>query len=109
MKETTMTKTQKDYDALADWAENDMTLPERSTTATRGTAAAEMGRELLQRSAGRPSLSGDAQPGEHSPKRQVTLPKDISESVDALAARVGRKPAEVMREAITEYVQARAV
>ncbi len=104
-----MAKTQKDYDALADWAENEMTLTERSSTATRGPAAAELGRDLLQRSAGRPSLSGDARPGEHSPKRQVTLPKDISNGVDALAAREGRKAAEVMREAITEYVQARAV
>ncbi len=104
-----MTKTQKDYDALAEWAEKDMTLPERSTTAARGTAAAEMGRDLLQRSVGRPSLSQGAQPGKHSPKRQVTLPEDISNGVDDLAARVGRKPAEIMREAITEYVQARAV
>jgi len=55
-------------------------------------------------------LGGDgAAGGKFSPRRQVRLPEDISESVDALAAREGRKASELMREAITEYVQSRAV
>lgn len=104
-----MAKTEKDYAALSDWAEDDMTLPEGSTTAVHGPEVAAMGRDLLQRSVGRPSLSGTHRTGKHSPKRQVRLPEDISEGVDALADREGRKPAEIMRDAITEYVQARAV
>lgn len=38
-----------DYDKLAEWAENDMTLPENSETALRGDAAAAKGAELVER------------------------------------------------------------
>lgn len=38
-----------DYDALTDWAERDMYLPENSKTARRGDDAARAGRELLDR------------------------------------------------------------
>lgn len=103
-----MTKTEKGYDVMADWAENDIRLPVESATAQRGAAAAAVGRELLQRSAGRPRLGG-ASGQKASPRRQVRLPDDISKSVDLLAAREGRKASEIMREAITEYVQAHAV
>lgn len=40
-----------------------------------------------------------------SPSRQVRLPQDISDRVDALADRWHVASSEVMRAAITEYVQ----
>ncbi|MEV0946994.1 CopG family transcriptional regulator [Rhodococcus sp. NPDC049939] len=54
---------------------------------------------------GRPSLSKDA-PAGLSPRRQVRLPKEVSDEVDRIAAESGIKPSEVMREAITLYVNA---
>lgn len=92
-----------DYDELADWAEHEMTLPKNSATAKRGAEAAAAGRELLDRvGAGRPSLAGAS--GE-SPKRQVRLPAPLSNKLDELAERQHRKPSELMREAVEEYIQ----
>lgn len=106
--EEAMTNKKKNYDEAADWAEHEMTLPENSKTARRG-AAAEAGRALLARAhAGRPSLDPQAKPGEESPRRQVRLPLAVSEQVDALAAAQGRRAAEVMRDAITMYVNEHA-
>lgn len=99
-------KKNKDYDDAARWAEDDMVLPHNSTTARRGADAAAAGRALLARAhAGRPSLDPQAEPGTESPKRQVRLPQAVSEQVDTIAAAQGRRAAEVMREAITLYVQ----
>ncbi|MET3642796.1 hypothetical protein ABIC73_004399 [Prescottella equi] len=107
--EEAMTNKKKNYDEAADWAEHEMTLPENSKTARRGAAAAEAGRALLARAhAGRPSLDPQAKPGEESPRRQVRLPLAVSEQVDALAAAQGRRAAEVMRDAITMYVNEHA-
>ncbi|OZC87828.1 hypothetical protein CH272_28235 [Rhodococcus sp. 05-340-1] len=93
-----------DHQALSEWAENEMTLPTHSTTALRGADAAAAGRALLERAGGgRPPLDPNAQPGEESPRRQVRLPKPLSDSVDAIAERQGRRPADVMREAIAAY------
>ena len=93
-----------DHQALSEWAENEMTLPKNSTTALRGDDAAAAGRALLERAGGgRPSLDPNAQPGEESPRRQVRLPKPLSDRVNAIAAQQGRRPADVMREAIAEY------
>ncbi|QBJ96806.1 ribbon-helix-helix protein, CopG family [Rhodococcus sp. ABRD24] len=101
-----MTKKAKDYEAAARWAEDDMVLPENSTTARRGAAAAEAGRALLARAhAGRPSLDPAAAPGTESPRRQVRLPLAVSEQVDEIAKAQGRRSSEVMRDAITLYVQ----
>lgn len=94
-----------DYDELAQWAENDMTLPTNSHTALRGDDAAAAGRALLERVTGRPRL--DPTDNSHdgpSPKRQVRLPAAISKNIDAIAAQQNRKPSEVMREAIINYV-----
>jgi hypothetical protein len=41
--------TDKDYQAAADWAEHEMGLKPHSTTARRGAAAGEFGRELVER------------------------------------------------------------
>jgi len=94
-----------DYDELAQWAENDMTLTPNSHTALRGDDAAAAGRALLERVTGRPRLdpTDNSQDGP-SPRRQVRLPAAISKNIDAIAAQQNRKPSEVMREAIINYV-----
>ena len=93
-----------DYDALSQWAENEMTLPQNSTTALRGEDAAAAGRALLERVTGRPRLDPTDDHGGPSPKRQVRLPAAVSRRVDAIAAAQNRKPSEVMRDAITAYI-----
>ncbi len=94
----------KDYAAAAAWAEHEMVLPVDSTTALRGEAAAAFGRGMVARAVGRPALDPAAAAGEHSPRRQVRLPRALSDDVDQLAATQGRTAAEVMREAITDYL-----
>lgn len=95
-----------DYDELAEWAEHDMTLPKDSATAKRGDDAAATGKALLERvGAGRPSLAQDAGISGVSPKRQVRLPQPLSNKLDELAQRQHRKPSELMREAVEEYIQ----
>ncbi|MFD4368668.1 ribbon-helix-helix protein, CopG family [Rhodococcus sp. NPDC058521] len=95
-----------DYDELSQWAERDMTLPMESDAAERGDDAAAAGRALLERvGVGRPSLARDAGISGASPKRQVRLPRPLSNKLDELAERQDRKPSELMREAVEEYVQ----
>jgi hypothetical protein len=97
---------EKDYDAAAEWAEHDMELPRRSTTARRGADAAAFGRGLVERSqGGRPSIDPDANPGEKSPVRQVRLPRALDADLIAYAESIHRKPSEVMREALIEYLE----
>lgn len=93
----------KDYTAAADWAEHEMVLPKNSGSALVGDDAAAFGKDLLRR-AGRPSVDPAAAPGEHSPRRQVRLPKALSDDVDHLAKAQGRSAAEVMRNAIADYL-----
>ncbi|WP_405062306.1 hypothetical protein OG474_11870 [Kribbella sp. NBC_01505] len=96
---------EKDYDAAAEWAEHDMTLPEDSKSALRGQAAAAFGSDLIERSrGGRPSIDPEAGPGEASPVRQVRLPRSIDNDLVAFAEQNHRKLSEVMREAIVEYL-----
>lgn len=95
-----------DYDALSDWAENEMTLPIKSTTAKRGREAAAAGRALLDRVGGRPSLDPDAEPGTESPVRQVRLPQSLDARIDAIAAQQGRSRSAVLRDAAAEYADA---
>ena len=100
-----MTK-EKDYQAAADWAEHDMTLNPSSTTALRGEAAASHGRAALERAlGGRPSIDPNAKPGQHSRTRQVRLPHDISTKLDQVAAAQNRRPSEIMRAALAEYLE----
>ncbi|HWD79140.1 MAG TPA: CopG family transcriptional regulator, partial [Kribbella sp.] len=95
--------TDKDYDAAAEWAEHDMSLPENSKSSLRGADAADFGRELVERSrGGRPSIDPDASPGEKSPVRQVRLPRALDADLEAFATSRKRKPSEIMREALTE-------
>jgi hypothetical protein len=95
------------YARAADWAEHDMTLKEDSATALRGTDAAAFGRDLLERSTGgRPPLDPTAAPGQHSPVRQVRLPTALNEQLAALAAAEHRRPSDVIRTALSDYLAA---
>jgi hypothetical protein len=97
--------TGKNFDAAAEWAERDMTLPRRSRTARRGKDAAAFGRELIERSqGGRPSIDPEASPGDKSPVRQVRLPRALDADLIAYAKSIHRKPSEVLREALVEYL-----
>jgi hypothetical protein len=98
--------TDKDYDRAAEWAEHDMNLPENSRTSLRGAEAADFGRELVERSrGGRPSIDPDAAPGEKSPVRQVRLPRALDADLEAFATSRHRKPSEILRDALTEYLE----
>jgi hypothetical protein len=93
------------YDALADWAEHDMTVAPGDATIRRGAAAAEFGREMLERAGvGRTRLDPTEVVAGRSPRRQVRLPQALSDGVDQLAAAQGRAASEVMREAISDYL-----
>lgn len=98
--------TDKDYQAAADWAEHEMRLKPHSTTARRGAAAGEFGRELVERAlAGRPSIDPGARPGEHARKRQVRLSADVDRQLDALASVQHRSASAIMRDALTDYLR----
>jgi hypothetical protein len=102
-----VTANNKDYENASDWAERDMTLKPASTTALSGDTAAEFGRDLLERSTGgRPSIDPKARPGEHSPVRQVRLPAEVNDQLAALAQAQHRRPSDVIRAALTEYLAA---
>jgi hypothetical protein len=102
-----MTPKKKDYEQAAEWAEHDMALKPASTTALRGQAAADFGRDLLERSTGgRPSIDPKARAGQHSPVRQVRLPAEVNDQLAALAEAQHRRPSDVIRAALAEYLAA---
>ena len=102
-----MTTNDADRDnALADWAQSD----DRDIDPTLGEGDDQSradARELLRRAGGRPAVDPAAAPGEHSPRRQVRLPKHLSERLDALAEHDHRSPSDLMREAIAHYINDR--
>lgn len=57
--------------------------------------------ERAERAAGRPSLTA---PGKHSPTLNLRLPAETRESLDQLAARQGRRPSAIARDALEEYL-----
>lgn len=95
---------EKDAQALADWAEHEMTLKPNSSTALRGQEAAEFGRATIERALGRPSIDPHARPGQHSPVRQVRLPAEVNDQLAAVAAAEHRRPSDVIRAALTDYL-----
>lgn len=69
-------------------------------------AAAEYGREVADRAArrrGRPSLTA---PGQHSPKVSARVRPDVKADLEQYARQHGRRPADVLREALEEYLEA---
>lgn len=97
--------TEKDYQRAADWAEDTMKLAPHAPSSLHGTAAADFGRDLIERAtAGRPSIDPAGRPGQHSPVRQVRLPAEVSNQLDALATTQHRRVSAVIRDAVTEYL-----
>ncbi len=90
-----------DFTSAADWAENEMTLPSHSTSARRGKAASDFGRNLLARSGGRPSLPEDQR---LAATVQVRLTAAEKRDLAELADRLGLKPSTLAREALHVYV-----
>lgn len=93
-------------DAEQSLDEKPITLPSGRVLDEAGAEA--YGREVADRAAGsrgRPSLTG---PGEHSPKISARVPSILKQQITELAARDGRRPAEVVRAALEEYVAAHA-
>jgi len=91
----------KDFTPAADWAENEMTLPTHSTSARRGQAASDFGRNLLANSGGRPSLPEDQR---LAATVQVRLTAAEKRELAELADRLGLKPSALAREALHAYV-----
>ncbi|HET7385309.1 MAG TPA: ribbon-helix-helix protein, CopG family [Nocardioidaceae bacterium] len=66
--------------------------------------AEKLGREMSKRAArrrGRPSLTGR---GQQSPHISARVTPQLRDQVDAIAKRDGRRSAEIVREALSEYV-----
>lgn len=85
-----------------DLDDHPITLPSGRVLDEAGAEA--YGREVADRAArlrGRPSLTA---PGEHSPKITVRVTPALKQEIAALAAREGRRPADVVRDALEEYV-----
>ncbi len=93
------------YDDAAEWAEHEMTLPKNSSTALRGEAATDFGRDLIERSrGGRPSIDPNKTPGEESRKRQVRL-GDLDPKLDAYVKAHQTNASVVLRRALAEYLE----
>lgn len=90
-------------DRLADWAESDQPAID-PVTATSGPASRQATRDLVRRASGRPRLDGAEASGIPAPRRQVRLPRDLSDRVDRLARQENRSPSDLMRTAISEYL-----
>lgn len=91
----------KDYSAAADWAERDMTLPRNSTSARRGQAAADFGRDLLAKVGGRPPMPDDQR---LAATVQVRLTAAEKRELAELADRLGVNPSALARDALHAYV-----
>lgn len=61
--------------------------------------------DVLSRTPGRPSLSGAK---EKSPSLTVRLPKQDRARLERVAAKQGRRPSEVVREALDDYLSRHA-
>jgi hypothetical protein len=86
-----------------DLDQDPVTLPDG--TVLDEAAADRLGREIADRAAsrrrGRPSLTA---PGEHSPKVSARVTPATKGELIRLADRDGKRPADVVREALEEYI-----
>ena len=89
---------------LAAWAESDapVTVPGRIR---RGAAARAAGRRALAW-AGYPNVEADRIARVGTGRRQVRLDVVTDARLDDLAAKIGRKPDDIMRSAINTYLDA---
>ncbi len=109
--------TAQEQDLIA-WADDDMRpVPEHPGT-RRGVDAAAEGRALLEAAlggpaaadramGGRPPLDSASTRGQHAPVRQVRLPVSMNDALSQQAAAEGRRPSEIIREALAAYLDAR--
>jgi hypothetical protein len=95
----------KDYDAAADWAERDMELPRRSSSALRGDAAAAFGRDVVDRSMGRPPLP---EADRLSATQQVRLTTVEKAMFAELAKHQGTTPSALARRLMRQFVEVHA-
>jgi hypothetical protein len=100
------------YQAMAEWAENE--LPDAPATGgvRRGSDAAAHGRaaliaagmdpaELSRLIGGRPSVDPAATPGRNSPQMNVRVSAELKLQIQELAHERGTKPSELARELLT--------
>jgi len=113
---TTSHRTEDEWDAAAEWAEQ-VELTESPRTALHGEEAAAYGRAMMEAAlggaaqveraiGGRPPLTPNARAGQHARKRQVRLPAALDAALNDLAAAEGRRASDVLRDALTDYVAA---
>lgn len=95
---------------LSDWAESDdFDIADTATAVRSGGGDADalladvFGVEEYGRLRGRPGLSGTVGAGP-SPKRQVRLPHELDALLRARAEAEHRKPSDLMRDALAEYL-----
>lgn len=80
-----------------------------------GEAAAASGRRMLEdvlggpsalerALGGRPPLTPRAPKGHRSPVRSLRLPEELSKRLDERAEKEGRRPSDVLRDALTGYL-----
>lgn len=67
--------------------------------------ADEVAAGVLSRTPGRPSLSGKREP---SPSLTIRLPQQSRSELDTFARRHGKRPSQVVRDALDEYLRRHA-
>lgn len=67
--------------------------------------AEQVAADVLSRTPGRPSLSGKREP---SPSLTIRLPEQSRSKLDTFARRQGKRPSQVVREALDEYLSRHA-
>lgn len=100
------------YARAADWAESMESIPLEATVVD--ATINQDGRTLMEdlygsseavdRAMGRPSVDGRMTRG-HSPVRQVRLPRELDALLAERAEQEHRRPSEVMREALDQYLR----
>lgn len=108
---------ESDHKAPSTWAEKDLTLYPDSATARHGKAAAAKGGATLETVLGgavqaeravrgRPSIDPHAEPGRHSRSRTVRFSDELNAQLGVVAQAQGRRPSDVVREALADYLAA---
>ena len=97
--------TEAEYHERADWAENEMDSDPDAPGVLYGAQATQARREMVARAlGGRPPLDQNAPVGQDAKNRTVRLPGPPDAGLVAVAAQQHRRPSDVLRNALTEYV-----
>jgi hypothetical protein len=98
-------RTEAEYREMATWAESEMDFDPDAPGVLYGEQAAQAGRDMIARAlGGRPSIDPQAVPGQHAKNRTVRLPGALDAGLIAVAAQQNRRPSDVLRDAVTEYI-----